>query len=96
MFVPPGNLLQKSIVLKLQGSPHHWQFPRINIGPRYACGFPNSIRYHYITKLFRNQAEVIRNHENENIRYIGQDEAKHKKIKRLELGCGHLYDCSNV
>jgi hypothetical protein len=28
--------------------------------------------YDYITKSYRQQAEVIQNHENENVRYIGQ------------------------
>jgi hypothetical protein len=50
----------------------------------------------YITKLCRNQAEVIQNHENENVRYIGQGEARHKKYKRLKLGGGHVQDCSSV
>jgi hypothetical protein len=30
--------------------------------------------YDYITKTCRQQAEVIQNHENENVRYIGQGE----------------------
>jgi hypothetical protein len=50
--------------------------------------------YGYITKLCRKQAEVIQNHENENIRYIGQGEVQHRKYKRLKLSSGHLYDCS--
>jgi hypothetical protein len=43
------------------------------------------------------QAEV-QNHENENenVRYIGQGEAPHRKYKRLKLGGGHVYDCSSV
>jgi hypothetical protein len=47
--------------------------------------------YDYITKSCRQQAEVIQNHENENVRYIGQDEARQRKYK---LGGGHAYDCS--
>jgi hypothetical protein len=39
---------------------------------------------------------VIQNHENENVRYIGQGEAPHRKYKRLKLGGGHVYDCSSV
>jgi hypothetical protein len=34
--------------------------------------------YDYITKSCRQQAEVIQNHENENVPYIGQGEAQHK------------------
>jgi hypothetical protein len=51
--------------------------------------------YDYITKSCRQQAEVIHNHENENVRYIGQDEARHRKYKRFELGGGHVYDSSS-
>jgi hypothetical protein len=51
--------------------------------------------YDYITKSCRQQAEVIQNHENENVRYIGQGEARHRKYKGLKLGGGHVYDCSN-
>jgi hypothetical protein len=31
--------------------------------------------YDYITKTCRQQAEVMQNHENEKVRYIGQGEA---------------------
>jgi hypothetical protein len=44
--------------------------------------------YLYTTKLCRQQAEVIQNHENEHVRGIGQSEAKYKKYKRLKLGGG--------
>jgi hypothetical protein len=50
--------------------------------------------YDYITKSCRQQTEVIQNHANENVRYIGQGEARHRKYKRLKLGGGHVYDCS--
>jgi hypothetical protein len=46
--------------------------------------------YDYITKTSRQQTEVIQNHENENVRYIGQGEARHRKCKRLKLGGGHV------
>jgi hypothetical protein len=52
--------------------------------------------YDYITKSCRQQAEVIQNHENENVRYIGQGKARHKKYKRLKLGGGRAYDRSSV
>jgi hypothetical protein len=52
--------------------------------------------YYYITNSWRQQAEVIQNHENENVRYIRQGEARHRKYKRLKLGGGHVYDCSSV
>jgi hypothetical protein len=51
--------------------------------------------YDYITKLSRQQAEVIQNHENVNVRNIGQGEAWNRKYKRLKLGGGQAYDRSN-
>jgi hypothetical protein len=47
------------------------------------------------TKLYRPQAEVIQNHENVNVRNIGQGEARHRKYKRLKLGGGQACDRSN-
>jgi hypothetical protein len=52
--------------------------------------------YDYITKLCRQQAKVIQNNANANVRNIGQGEAEHRKHKRLNLGCGQLYDRSSV
>jgi hypothetical protein len=40
--------------------------------------------------------EVIQNHENENVRFIGKGKARHRKFKRLKLGGRHVYDCSSV
>jgi hypothetical protein len=37
--------------------------------------------YAYMTKLCRQQAQVVLNHGNENIRNIGQGEARHRKCK---------------
>jgi hypothetical protein len=51
--------------------------------------------YNYIIKLSRQQAEVIQNHENANVRNIGQSEAPHRKNKRLKLGGGQAYDRSS-
>jgi hypothetical protein len=50
--------------------------------------------YDYMTKLCRQQSEVLQNHENEHVYNIGQGEARHRKYKRLKLGCGQAYDCS--
>jgi hypothetical protein len=52
--------------------------------------------YDYVTKLCRRQAEVVLNHENPNVRAIGQGEPRHKKYKRLKLGGGQAYDRSSV
>jgi hypothetical protein len=46
--------------------------------------------YDYITQSCRQQAEVIQDHENDNVCYIGQGEAQHRKYKRFKLGGGHL------
>jgi hypothetical protein len=51
--------------------------------------------YDYITKLCRRQAEVFLNHENPNVRVIGEGEARHRKPKRLKLGGGQVYDRSS-
>jgi hypothetical protein len=51
--------------------------------------------YAIATTLCRQQAEVILNHDNENVRYIGQGEARHRKYKRLKLGGGQAYDRSS-
>jgi hypothetical protein len=34
-------------------------------------------------------------HEKENVRNIGQSEARHRKYKRLKLGGGQAYDRSS-
>jgi hypothetical protein len=47
-----------------------------------------------VTKLSRQQAEVIQNHEKANVSNIGQGEARHRKCKRLKLGGGQAYDRS--
>jgi hypothetical protein len=51
--------------------------------------------YDYITKLSSQQAEVIQNHDNKNVRNSGQGEDSHRKYKRLKLGGGQAYDRSN-
>jgi hypothetical protein len=48
--------------------------------------------YDCITKLCRQQAEVIQNHENANVHNIGQGKLQHRKYKRLKLGGGRAYN----
>jgi hypothetical protein len=48
-----------------------------------------------MTKLCRQQAEVIQNHNNENVRTIEQGEARHRKYTRLKFGGGQTYDRSS-
>jgi hypothetical protein len=43
-----------------------------------------------MTKLSRQDAEVIQKHENEYVRGIGQGEARHREYKRLEVGGGQI------
>jgi hypothetical protein len=50
----------------------------------------------YITKLCTQQTEVLKNHENGNVRKIGHGEPGHKKYKRLKLDGGQAYDRSSV
>jgi hypothetical protein len=44
--------------------------------------------------LCRTQAEVILNHVIPNVCGTGQEEAMHRKYKRLKRGCNQAYDCS--
>jgi hypothetical protein len=58
-----------------------WSVPRLYIEHNtrsHPC-------YDYITKLCSRQAEVILNHENPNVRAIGQGDARHRKHKVLTL-----------
>jgi hypothetical protein len=51
--------------------------------------------YDNITKLCRQQAEVIQNHNNENVRIIGHGEVRHRKYRKLKLDGGQAYDLSS-
>jgi hypothetical protein len=48
-----------------------------------------------ITKLYKQQAEVIQNHENANVRNVGQGKTQHRKYKGLKLGGGQAYNLSS-
>jgi hypothetical protein len=61
-------------------------FPRCTSVRDMHTAFNLPYVYDYITKLCRKQAGVIRNHENEHVRGIGQGKARHRKYKRLKLG----------
>jgi hypothetical protein len=69
-------------------------FPRCTPVRNLHTAFHLPCVYDYVTKLCRQQAEVIQNHENEHVRGIGQGEARHRKYMRLKLGCGQAYDRS--
>jgi hypothetical protein len=77
-----------------QSSPHHWKFSRPIRDLHMAFKLRIYI-YDYITKLCRQQAEVIQNHENENVRNNGQGKPQHRKYKRFKLGGGQAYDRSS-
>jgi hypothetical protein len=90
-----------SHLLKLQGLQNKvlrtiGSFPRRTSVRDMHVAFQIPYVYDYITQTCRQQAELIQNHENENVRYIEQGEARHRKYKRLKLGGGHVYDCSSV
>jgi hypothetical protein len=71
-------------------------FPRRSSIRDMHVAFQVPYLYDYITKLCRRQAEIIHNHENENVRNIGQSETPHRKYKRLKLCGGRVYDRSSV
>jgi hypothetical protein len=68
-------------------------FPRRTPTCELHVDFKISYLYDFMTKLCRQQAEVIRNYDNEN---VGQGEAQHRKYKRLKLVGGQAYDRSGV
>jgi hypothetical protein len=51
--------------------------------------------YDYIIKLSRQQTEVIRNHENANVRDIRKGNPRQRKYTRFELGGREPYDRSS-
>jgi hypothetical protein len=61
---------------------------------RIAYCLRNSARIRFYYRIM--QAEVIRNHDNENVRHIGLDEAQHREHKRLKLGGCQTQDRSDV
>jgi hypothetical protein len=74
--------LQKKVLRTIGNFPRHTPVRTLHT----AFNIPNI--YDYITKLCRQQAEVIQNHESANVRHSGQGEAQHRKHKRLKLGGG--------
>jgi hypothetical protein len=68
-------------------------FPRCTLVRDLHTAFNLLYLYDYITKLCRQQAEVISNHENDYVHGIGQGKARHRKYKRLKLGGGQVCNC---
>jgi hypothetical protein len=54
-------------------------FPRHTPVRKMQMGFHLPYVHDYMTKLCMQEAEVILNHDNGNVRYIGQGEARHRK-----------------
>jgi hypothetical protein len=76
-------------------SPHHWKFPRSTPIRDLHTAFNRPYEYDLTTKLCRQEADFIQNHENEHVRSRGQGEARRRKYKKLKLGGGKAYDRSN-
>jgi hypothetical protein len=97
---PAWELAADSYLLQLQRLQQKFlrtigNFPRCTLVRDLHTAFNLAYVYNYITKLCRRQAEVIQNHENENVRGIGQGEATHRKYEKLKLGGGQVYDRSS-
>jgi hypothetical protein len=98
---PTWDFVAEAHLLKLQCLQNKFlpttdNFPRRTVVYDMHLTFQILYVYDYITKSCRQQAEVIQNHDNENVHYVGQDKAQHRKYKRLKLGGSHVYDCSSV
>jgi hypothetical protein len=77
---PAWELAAESHLLKLQRLQNRvmrtiGNFPRRTSVRDLHVAFQILYVYDFITKLCRQQAEIIQNHHNENVRYIGQGEA---------------------
>jgi hypothetical protein len=97
---PAWEFVRDTHILKLQYLQNKvlhtiGNFPRRTPVRELHTAFNIPYMYDFITKLCRQQAEVILNHDNENVRNIGQGEARHRKYKRLQLGGGQAYDRSS-
>jgi hypothetical protein len=70
MFIPSIEIAAHA----KQGFPHYLQFSKALIGPRHACGFPNSVRLRLHNKITQVRTEIIKNGENKDGRNVGQEE----------------------
>jgi hypothetical protein len=96
---PAWKLAADTYVLKLQHLQNKdlrttGEFPRCIPVRDLHTAFNLPYVYDYITKLCRQQAEVIQNHENEHVRGIGKGEARYRKYE-VKLGGGQAYDRSS-
>jgi hypothetical protein len=87
--------LSKSSACK-QGSPHCWQFCEAHTVRDLHVAFKILDVLDFITKLCRQEAEVIQNHHHcTHVRNTGQGEAQHGRYKRLILCGGQAFERSN-
>jgi hypothetical protein len=96
---PARELAADTYVLKLQRLQNKVlrtirNFPRCSPVHDLHAAFNLLYVYNYITKLCRQQAEIIQNHENEHFCSIGQGEVRYTKYKRLKFGGGQDYNHS--
>jgi hypothetical protein len=71
------------------------KFPMCTLVHKLHISFQVLCIYDYITKLCRQQAKVVQNHENANVHDIRKGEARYRTFKRLKLGYGQANDCSS-
>jgi hypothetical protein len=83
------QLLLNKVIRTIGNYPRRTQFRDLHLA------FQIQFVYDYITKLYRQQADVTQNHDKQNVRTIGQGEACHRKYNRLKLGGGQAYDRSS-
>jgi hypothetical protein len=95
MLFPPGNFAADTKLLKLQRLNNKvfrtiGNFPSCTPVRDLHTALNLPYMYCYITKLCRQQADVIRNHENDYVRGIGQGEPDIENIKGLNLAAVKL------
>jgi hypothetical protein len=71
------------------------KFPNCTPVREFHVAFQVPCIYDYTTKLCRQQAKVIQNHENANVRDIGKGEHRQRKYKRPKLGGNQAYGRSS-
>jgi hypothetical protein len=81
------QLVQNKVLRTIGNFPTHTSIRDMHLA------FQVQYVYGYITTLCRRQAEIIHNHENENVRNNGQYETHTENIRGLTWR-GHVYDCS--
>jgi hypothetical protein len=90
VLCPAWELEADTYLLKIaaptkQGSAHHWKFPECTPVRDLHTAFNLPYVYGYVRKLCRRQTEAIQNHENAHVLGIGQDEARHRKYRGINL-----------